>query len=186
MGERYPALRGADTPQRERDFFYEWYRIILRGEGITEGVEEKASTLTARLWTQAKVLYPDTRPTLEYFRARGVRMGVISDTGRTLECTLRDLGIDEYFDSFTSSAAVGVGKPDPRIYRAALAATGARAERSLYVDDYDVEVEGARALGFTAFLIDRAGGAGGEWTIDSLERMAEYHARTAGHTYAKE
>lgn len=36
---------------------------------------------------------------------------------------------------------------------------------------------GARKLGFIAFRIDRAGGSGDEWTIDSLWRMAEYHAR---------
>ena len=177
LGARYPSLRGADTPERERDFFYEWYRVILTGEGICEGVDEKAALLTSRLWVQAKVLYPDTLRTLDYFRAQGVRMGVISDTGRTLEHTLRALGIDGYFGSVTSSAAVGVGKPDPRIYRAALEALGAQAVRSMYVDDCGEEALGARKLGFTAFLIDRAGGSGDEWTIDSLWRMAEYHAR---------
>ena len=53
LGARYPSLRGADTPERERDFFYEWYRVILTGEGICEGVDEKAALLTSRLWVQA-------------------------------------------------------------------------------------------------------------------------------------
>ena len=47
-------------------------------------------------------------------------------------------------------------KPEPAIYQAALDALGTTAAESLYVDDYNMEAEGARSLGFTAFHIDRS------------------------------
>ena len=65
-------------------------------------------------------------------------------------------------------------KPDPRIYQAALAALGVTAEESLYVDDYDVEADGARDMGFTAFHICRDGEPKEEWDIASLSGMITY------------
>ena len=46
------------------------------------------------------------------------------------------------------SALVGVEKPDPAIFRAALEALGVAPEEALYVGDlYEVDVVGARAAG---------------------------------------
>lgn len=62
-------------------------------------------------------------------------------------------------------------KPDPRIYQAALDALGLRAEECIYVDDYDVEADGARVLGFTAFHLVREGPLTGPWDIASLREL---------------
>ena len=114
------------------------------------------------------------REVLEYFRGRGYKMGVISDTSPSLEYTLEQLGIAKYFDSFTASSLVGAGKPSPVIYQAALDSLGVKAEESLYVDDHPPEAEGARALGFTAFRIDRTGKDRGAWTIRSLKDLIRF------------
>jgi putative hydrolase of the HAD superfamily len=50
---------------------------------------------------------------------------------------------------------VGVAKPDPGIYRAALSAVGARPEEAVFVDDQAWYCEGAEALGIRSFLIRR-------------------------------
>lgn len=55
---------------------------------------------------------------------------MISDTSPSLRLTLEALGLGEFLDACVCSDEVGVMKPDPRIYRAAL---GVRAEESLYV-----------------------------------------------------
>ena len=36
------------------------------------------------------------------------------------------------------------------------------------------EADGAREQGFTSFLIDRNGKAGGRWTITSLRQMIDF------------
>ena len=48
-------------------------------------------------------------------------------------------------------------KPDPRIYRAALRAAGARPGQALLIDDLDENVEAARRVGMRAFLFKRLG-----------------------------
>ena len=113
---------------------------------------------------------------LEYFQGRGYKMGVISDCPPSLELTLEDCGLHRYFTSFTASSLVGAMKPDPIIFNAALKALGVAAEESIYVDDYPPEADGARALGFTAFLIDRKGG-GGPWTINNLRQVVDFAER---------
>ena len=58
--------------------------------------------------------------------------------------------IIRYFDSVTISAEEGVMKPDPAIYRIALARAGVAPEEALFVDDMLRNVEGARAIGMAA------------------------------------
>lgn len=138
-----------------------WYRNL----------EERAELLFRELWcNNDRLLFPETVEVLEYFRGHGFRMGVISDTSPSLEYSLRQLGIAEYFSSFTASSLVGAGKPSPVIFNAALDSLGVTAEESIYVDDYPPEADGARALGFTSFLIDRDGVSGG-WTVTSLKEL---------------
>lgn len=76
-------------------------------------------------------------------------MGVISDTSPSLALTLEAARIGEYFDCAICSDLVGVMKPNCAIYQAALVALGVTAAESVYVDDYDVEADGARDMGFT-------------------------------------
>lgn len=180
--DRDPWYRNLDD---ERAFFRRYYRCLLAGEGVTEDVGARADILFDRLWCRdERILYPEVIEVLEYFKGKGYRMGVISDTSPSLELTLEQVGIAAYFASFTASSLVGVMKPDPAIYNAALAAQGVCAGESLYVDDYKPEADGARDLGFTAFHIDRKGESSGAWTIRSLKEMAEFAERAEGEPHA--
>ena len=159
----------------EKGFFRRYYKYLLIGEGVEENVEERADLLFRELWcNNDRLLHPETVEVLEYFHGHGYQMGVISDTSPSLEYTLQQLGIAKYFQSFTASSLVGAGKPSPIIYNAALDSLGVTAEESIYVDDYPPEADGARDLGFTAFLIDRKGGQDGEWTIRSLKELISF------------
>ncbi len=169
----FPAAHPV-TMAEEKLFFKEFYKLLFETEGITEKPEERAQLLCNRLWVHERSLYPETIEVLEYFYNHGYKMGVISDTGVTLEETLISLGIAKYFTSFTSSGAVGASKPSPVIFNAALASQNVTAEESIYVDDYDVEADGAREQGFTSFLIDRSGENKNKWTITSLKQIIDF------------
>ena len=94
------------------------------------------------LWcNRDRLPYPETVGVLEYFKGHGYKMGVISDTYPSLELTLRQLGLDKYFTSFTASSIIGLYKPSPVIFGAALAAQDVTAAESLYVDDCDEEAD---------------------------------------------
>jgi putative hydrolase of the HAD superfamily len=64
------------------------------------------------------------------------------------------------FEAIVISAEVGVGKPDPRIFRAALDALGvANADAVMVGDSLERDVAGARRAGVLSVWLDRAGTA---------------------------
>ena len=163
------------TLDDEREFFKRYYYHLLIGEGVTEAVEEKADCLLNELWCNGdRALFSETVEVLEYFKNRGYKMGVISDTSPSLEFTLQQLGIAKYFTSFTASSLVGAGKPSPIIFNAALNAQGVSATESIFVDDCKEEADGAREQGFTAFYLDRSGENNDKWTIQNLKQLIDY------------
>lgn len=159
----------------EREFFGRYYRCLLYGEGVRERLEERAGILLGELWcNNDRVLYPEVMGVLRELSDDGYKMGVISDTSPSLEYTLRQLGVGEYFSTFTASSLVGAGKPDPVIYNAALTAMGVTAEESVYIDDCREEADGAGALGLTSFWLDRSGEASGEGIISDLTEVTAF------------
>jgi putative hydrolase of the HAD superfamily len=110
--------------------------------------------------TRYWALFPDVVPTLRHLRARGVRMGVVSDWGHGLEAILLELGLGSYLEFLVVSSRLGVSKPDPRVFRMALDRVGAGPQETVYVGDtYLKDVLGARAAGITPILLDRHGAA---------------------------
>lgn len=99
---------------------------------------------------------PATLATLAALRARGLRLGLVSNAltpGPLMRRTLAALGLADYFDAVVFSSEIGVRKPAPRIYQAVLAALGvAPAEAAFVGDRVREDVEGPRALGMRAIL----------------------------------
>ncbi|MBR2328081.1 MAG: HAD family hydrolase [Clostridia bacterium] len=159
----------------ERNFFKRYYKFLLVEEGVVVNIEERAEILFNELWCNGdRKLFPETIAVLEYFKSKGYKIGVISDTSPSLEYTLQQLGIAKYFTSFTASSLVGAGKPSPIIFNAALTAQGVTAEESIYVDDYKPEADGAREQGFTSFWLDRDGSNDNKWKITNLKQLIEF------------
>jgi putative hydrolase of the HAD superfamily len=95
-----------------------------------------------------------TAQALRRLRAAGLRLGVVSNSDGRVEQALEAAGLRDYFDVVLDSALLGVEKPDPRIFLAALDALGVAPEEALYVGDlYEVDIVGARAAGMDAILL---------------------------------
>ena len=166
------------TVEEELEFFRQWYLFVFDDMGITEKRSERADMLVEKLWYLKKHPYPETVEVLEYFKNKGYKLGVISDSAPSLEMTLLDCGLHKYFTSFTASSLVGAEKPNPIIFNTALMAQGVTAEESLYVDDYRPEAEGAREQGFTSFLLDRQGIEPEDpFTIGNLRELVNFVER---------
>lgn len=100
--------------------------------------------------------YPETRAVLEDLRARGYRLGLVSNWDASGPATVARLGLDRLLDAALFSALEGVAKPDPEIFRRAARRLGLPAGRILYVgDNYHDDAPGALAAGFRFVLIDR-------------------------------
>ena len=84
--------------------------------------------------------------------------GVISNWSARLPRVLAALKLDELFDFVLCSAIERMEKPEPSIFRAALARSGVAPEEALHAGDHpEKDVAGARRLGIDAVLVDHAG-----------------------------
>lgn len=92
-------------------------------------------------------LLPGTREALETLRGQGMRLGIISDTWPSVHKQLEVYGILPLLDSLTFSYALGVRKPDERMYRHALAQMGLPGQQCWFVDDLPGNLLGAQVLG---------------------------------------
>lgn len=103
-------------------------------------------------------LYEDVVPTLAALRARGYRLGIVSNFNWQLPAIAERLGLMPYLERVIVSARVGYRKPHPEIFRQALAAFGVREQEAVYVgDSLRIDVQGARRAGLSAVLLDRDG-----------------------------
>jgi putative hydrolase of the HAD superfamily len=102
-------------------------------------------------------LFDDVQPALEHF-GRRCRLLVLSNFDRRLRAILAGHGIAHHFEAMIISSEVGASKPHPRIFQAALARAGARAEDCLHIgDDEKADVGGAEGQGMRAHLVRRPG-----------------------------
>ena len=120
--------------------------------------------------------YPDAAPALRDLRRRGLRVVVASNWDCSLRDALGGAGLAPLLDGVVTSAEAGARKPDPALFEAALRAAGADASDALHAGDSVAnDVEGARAAGIRAVLVDRDGGSGappGVRTVAGLDELA--------------
>lgn len=135
-------------PSDDRDARYDAFLIAL---GVSDPARQAEGRRVLAQEAGDITLYPDVAETLRTLKARGFKLGVITNTTtsslekrRWLEAS----GIDVAFDGFVASCEIGVAKPHPRIYAAALEQCQVSPEASLFVGHEESELTGARAVGF--------------------------------------
>jgi putative hydrolase of the HAD superfamily len=89
------------------------------------------------------------RETLTALQAQGIRLGVITNGAvQRQQPKIEHLRLRPYLSSVMISEAVGIKKPDPRIFARALAEVGCHASQAWFVGDHPVnDVLGAAAVG---------------------------------------
>ncbi len=138
-----------------------WVRFtadIIRGMGGDGPAVREIALEITRGWEQHEnfELYEDVLPTLADLREHGLRIGLVSNTSRDLDAFIRHFELDA--DAWLSSGTHGKVKPSPTIFRAALELLEVEPDEAAMVGDSpDDDVDGARALGMRAFLLDREG-----------------------------
>jgi putative hydrolase of the HAD superfamily len=101
-------------------------------------------------------VYGDVLPVLEELSARGLALAVISNWDSHLPRLLEALRLSPFFRVISVSAIEATGKPSPEIFRRTCERLGVRPAEALHVGDSPRDdVEGARAAGLSALLLDR-------------------------------
>ena len=119
---------------------------------------------------------PGARETVEAVRAKALRVGVVSNSDGSVAEALDIAGFGGLFEVVIDSTNVGISKPDPAIFKAALDALGVPADQTWYVgDSHHHDIDGAHAAGLAAaVLIDPLGLAPeGQLSVRSITELSE-------------
>jgi HAD superfamily hydrolase (TIGR01509 family) len=84
-------------------------------------------------------------------KQRGLLTAILSNMGDTVLANIeREFDWLPRFDVLVWSYQHNMAKPDPAIYKLALERLGTKPEETLFIDDKQVNIEAARALGLVA------------------------------------
>lgn len=135
----------------------------------------------AALWSKP---IPGTVDGLRALAAAGVRLGVVSNADGLIGQRLAHLeilqigpGLGVEVDTVIDSGAVGIMKPDARIFAMALDALGIDAPDAWYIGDMPaIDVVGARRAGLRPFVMDPLG-LHRDHDYDAVANLAELAGR---------
>ncbi len=87
--------------------------------------------------------------------AAGARLALLTNGPTDIQrLKFRQTGLDEWFDSVVISGAVGMGKPDPAVFRLVLDELGVGPDQAVMVgDNWERDVRGALNVGMAAVWI---------------------------------
>lgn len=158
----WPQLQDGSPPRRA-DYYYwtEYLRALVNRVGVPEDRQWEIGTKVAEefklLETWSRIV-PGTQDYLEALRARGYRLGIVSNAIGQIEAQLTRAGLAPLFELILDSHYVGVEKPHPEIFAIALNRSGVLPDEALFVGDlYSTDIGGAQNAGIPGVLIDRAG-----------------------------
>lgn len=109
---------------------------------------------------------PEMLRAVDVIRSRGLRTAALTNNWRDEESKPTDVAITEaeasldgHFDVIVESAAVGLRKPDPRIYELVCERLGVQPHEAVFLDDLGVNLGPARAMGMHTIKVTDAGTA---------------------------
>jgi putative hydrolase of the HAD superfamily len=144
------------TPHAEAEFWRAFWDALRQQYQLPQH-EIAALEQIGTFYHTCFAAFPDAAECLAQLRAHNLRLAVLTNFELpSVDRTLHYAGIDpSQFDVLLSSASIGFRKPDPRAYLAVADALGLQPSECAFVDDLPENVEAARALGMTAWLLER-------------------------------
>jgi putative hydrolase of the HAD superfamily len=128
----------------------QYREAVLRAYGLTRPDQIERGMKILAEEDNSVQFFDGVQPTLAALKEKGFLLGIVTDTANPIHVKLNwfeDGGFVDVWDSIISSKEIGVRKPDPAIYRAALQQLGVPSERTVFVGHKASELEGARAVG---------------------------------------
>ena len=133
------------------------------GAQLTSDQLDGACHVRRQFERQISTLREDAVPTVVWLRARGLKIGVLSDCTVELAECWPDLPLSALVDAVVLSCAAGFRKPDPRLFEIVTARLDVDPRDCLYVGDGGGnELTAARAAGMRAVLL-----AADDWATSS-------------------
>ncbi len=152
-------LMSGGNRQADNAAYEHFFRGWMTAAGIPDEEFVECATKFGAIHREAtlwRVVRPGTLEALEAFKSAGYKLAIVSNAEGQVEADAKRFGLAQFFDVIIDSHVVGVAKPDPRIFRIALERLGVGPDEVKFTGDiYSIDVEGARAAGVEARLIDQ-------------------------------
>jgi putative hydrolase of the HAD superfamily len=133
-------------------------RTVLASIGIPADAIDDVAAIRADFVRHCLVPREGAVETLRRLRADGYLVGLITVCTEDVELQWADSEFAGLFDAEVFSNAVGLAKPDPRIYLHCCELLGVEPGEAVFVGDgANDELEGARRVGMDAILIHKPG-----------------------------
>lgn len=141
------------TETEELDRFVNYYRTIAEMLPEINVSKEQADVIAFdRVYNDSNyIFFDDAKKTLEKLNEK-YKIGVISDTDPSIKRVLKSAGIYDYFDNMTLSYELGESKPSPKMFEYALKVMKLPAKETVFIDDYEKNLDGATAIGIQSIL----------------------------------
>jgi putative hydrolase of the HAD superfamily len=132
-------------------------QLVFHQLGVEGDTEPLLEEFFARFWHPDQwQLFPDVPDALAALRARGLRVGVLSNAPSDMPRLLERLGVLGELDYVVVSACEGTRKPDRRIFARTLERAGVHPSEHVHVGDMFIEdILGGERAGVHTFLIER-------------------------------
>ncbi|MFC2024984.1 HAD family hydrolase [Chloroflexota bacterium] len=149
------------SPEEQAKIYTRYQKTVLTEAGVDVSSEPEMPLKTMKRMQRLAqgmrfVLFDDVLSTLKTLKERNLTLGLLTNLDTNMESICRELGLEPYIDFTVTSGEVGVDKPKPLIFLAALEKAGVNASEAVHVgDQYKLDILGARGVGITPILIDR-------------------------------
>lgn len=151
-------LDEAEDHAYDEELFVRYIRHIIERMGGTGPSLDGCAREIYREWAACHhfSLYDDVVPAFRALRGKGLLIGLISNTHRSLGAFQSHFELEELVAAAISSHEHGYNKPHPSIFETALRLLAVSPSEALMVgDSFGHDVEGARAVGMHAVWLKR-------------------------------
>ena len=166
--ERYLLRQQAYRGEMDQE---EYQREILNLYGITEPEQVDRGLKAMKKDENNVQFFEGVKETLLTLKEAGYLLGIVTDTANPLYAKLNWFergGFGHVWDAITSSLDVGVRKPDPKIYCAALKQLGVAVEQAVFLGHKKSELDGARNIGLQTIAFNYDDDALADYYVDKF------------------
>lgn len=157
LTQRWWAWRDLQTAPgsvaAEQVLFAGFWNALANALNLTPAQREKLHQFD---YTTVVRPFPEVTAMLQAVKLRGLKVGVLSNFElASIDASLQSAGLSQWVDVALAAPVIGVAKPDPAAYLAVARALDVDPATCIYVDDEAAWADGARAVGMTAYWLDR-------------------------------
>jgi putative hydrolase of the HAD superfamily len=182
LGIAYTEVPHAKRDSLKRKVYHgrisrdQYRETFLRHLGITDPTQIEHGKEMMDADDNDIAFFDGVPETLRKLKENGFLLGIITDTAVPLHIKLAWFergGFGDVWDSIISSVDVGIQKPAPQIYQAALKQLGLPVDQAVFVGHLQEELDGARAVGMKTIAFNYEGDAQADFYIEKFSGLLD-------------